>query len=88
MLIDTDPKLFGHYFPSNPHPFLAESFINHNKHKAETIIRLTDNTDKKDIGLVVGLKNSILQSPFSAPFGGFHFRNQIINISEIDRFLI
>ena len=30
----------------------------------------------------------MLLSPFSAPFGGFHFRNEQVYTTEIDAFLI
>ncbi len=40
------------------------------------------------IGLIAGIKNGVLQSPFSAPFGGFHFRNEIIYTGELDNYLI
>jgi hypothetical protein len=87
MLIEVNSKTYSQYFPVNPHPFLSEPFIELNKGKTERVIRLIPDTHKAVIGLIAGIKNGVLQSPFSAPFGGFHFRNEIIYISEIDSFL-
>lgn len=86
MLIEVNSKTYREYFPANPHPFISEPFIELNKGKAERVIRLVDNGDKAVIGLTAGINNGILRSPFSAPFGGFHFRKENIYISEIDQF--
>lgn len=87
MLIEVCSKRFAVHFPSDPHPFISESFIELNKGKAERIVRLIDDGKKPSIGLVAGVKDKILYSPFSAPFGGFHFSHEIIYINEIDYFL-
>jgi hypothetical protein len=87
MLVDTDNKIYRHYFPTSPHPFITESFLELNKRKTDRIVRLIEDREKKEIGLVVGVRNDVLHSPFSAPFGGFHFRNEIIYSSVIDNFI-
>jgi len=87
MLIEVDSKKYKHYFPIDPHPFISESFIELNKGKIERVIRLIDDGDRPSLGLVAGLNNGIIQSSFSAPFGGFHFRKDIMYISEIDKYL-
>lgn len=86
MLIEVDKKTFRYYFPNDVHPFISEGFIELNRTKVEEVIRLVVDSDNVSMGLVVGVKNGILLSPFSAPFGGFHFRNDAVYISEIDRF--
>lgn len=87
MLIEIDSKTYGSYFPDNPHPFISDPFIELNKSKTEKVIRLVDDSQRPLIGLIVGLKNGVLLSPFSAPFGGFHFQKENIYISEIDNFV-
>jgi len=87
MLIEVDSKTYSRFFPTNPHPFISEPFISLNGGKTEKIIRLIDDSDKPAIGLIAGIRNNVILSPFSAPFGGFHFRNEIVYIGEIDRFL-
>ena len=88
MIAETDMLVFKNMFPSDPHSFVSEEFIELNKGKTERVIRLVDvDKDRPVIGLVAGIKDGIISSPFSAPFGGFHFRNQNIYISEIDNFI-
>ena len=86
MLIEVDKITYGRYFPVSPHPFISESFIELNSGKTDKIVRLVEDVEEPVIGLVAGIKDGVLQSPFSAPFGGFHFRKENIYISEIDRF--
>jgi hypothetical protein len=87
MLIEVNSKTYSEKFSYDPHPFISEPFIELNKGKTERLIRLVGDSEKAVIGLIAGVKNGVLQSPFSAPFGGFHFRNEIIYISEIDSFI-
>jgi hypothetical protein len=87
MLIEVDPKVFKNRFPSDPHPFVSEGFLNLNKQKADRIVRLVEDTKKVSIGLVGGVKEGILKSPFSAPFGGFHFKNELVSVSEIENYI-
>ncbi len=88
MLIEVNAKQYCGFFPFNPHPFISDPFIELNKSKAERIIRLIGPDEKPAIGLVAGVKNGFIVSPFSAPFGGFHFKNETVYISEIDKFSI
>mgnify|MGYP007112146813 CR=1 FL=1 len=39
------------------------------------------------VGLLAGIRAGALLSPYSAPFGGFHFKKENVYISEIDRFI-
>lgn len=87
MLIDVDPKTYGRCFRSDPHPFVCAPFVDLNRGKVEQVVRLVREGDKPALGLVAGLKDRTLHSPFSAPFGGFHFRHELVYIGEIERFL-
>ncbi|MBN1386953.1 MAG: hypothetical protein JW965_00815 [Bacteroidales bacterium] len=87
MLIEVESKTFCNFFPTDPHPFISESFIELNKDKAQRIVRLVENTDRPEMGLIAGIKNGFILSPFSAPFGGFHFRKDIMYISEMDNYI-
>jgi len=87
MLIEVNSNTYHEHFPADPHQFISRPFIELNSGKAERIVRLIDDSGKAVIGLVAGINNGELQSPFSAPFGGFHFLKENIYISEIDRFL-
>jgi len=87
MITSVDSKAYRHYFQNDPHPFISNDFIEMNNNKVDSVVRLIDDGNRKMIGLVAGVKSTTLFSPFSAPFGGFHFRSEIIVISEIDRFI-
>lgn len=87
MLIEVDRQTFKSYFPGDPHPFISEGFIELNREKADSLIRLVWMTEKPVLGLVAAIRNGMMLSPFSAPFGGFHFRNEVVYASEIDSFL-
>lgn len=78
MIIDIAQKDYKKYFPQDPNPYISEDFINLYKHKVDKIVRLVDVGEDVSIGLVAGIKNNILCSPFSAPFGGFHYKNETI----------
>lgn len=87
MLIETDKITFKKFFRNDPNPFISEKFIELNRNKVESVIRLIDDSGDPSIGLVLGIKNGVVMSPFSAPFGGLHFRKDNIYITEIDRFI-
>lgn len=88
MLIEVDARTYQQYFPNDPHPFISETFTELNRRKVDRILRLANSHGKVSLGLVAGVKNRILLSPFSAPFGGFHFRNEILYVNEIDDFIL
>jgi hypothetical protein len=87
MLVHVDSVAYRKLFPVDPNPFISGVFIDLNKHKVTEVLRLISQEEKSIMGLVAGVRDGILKSPFSAPFGGFHFRNENIYISEIDRYL-
>ena len=87
MLVESGIISYRQYFPVDPNPFISEKFIELNRYKVDRVVRLVDDSSQPVIGLVAGIKNGILKSPFSAPFGGFHFRKENIYSGEIDRFL-
>lgn len=87
MLVEKDISTYRRYFPVDSNPFISERFIELNRDRVDRIIRLVDESGEPVIGLVAGIKDGILKSPFSAPFGGFHFRKENIYISEIDSFI-
>ena len=88
MLIETNAEAYRKCFPNDPNPFISESFIELNKDKVDRIVRLIGESSKVALGLVAGIKNLCIKSPFSAPFGGFHYRNDHLYISVIDDFIL
>ncbi len=87
MLVEVNDETFRKYFPADPHPFISNLFIELNKSKVDRIVRLVENIDKPEIGFVAGIRNNVLFSPFSAPFGGFHFKKENIYADKIDSFI-
>ncbi|MGQ1785695.1 hypothetical protein [Saccharicrinis sp. GN24d3] len=87
MLVEVSAKSFGQYFPTNPHSFNSEDFVELNINKIDKVIRLVEDVAKPEIGLVAGIKDNILLSPFSAPFGGFHFKKENMYSDKVDVFV-
>lgn len=87
MLIEVSKKNYDSHFPICNNPYISSNFIEINKNKVDKVVRLLENDYKVSIGIVAGIKDSILKSPFSAPFGGFHHRKENQYISEIDIFI-
>jgi hypothetical protein len=87
MLINVTRKSFRESFETDPHPFVSDGFIEVNKHKVDEVVRLIAEDEKVSMGLVGGIIDNTLRSPFSAPFGGFHFSHNQIHTGEIDRFM-
>jgi hypothetical protein len=87
MLIDATSHVYRERFNSDPHPFISDGFIEINKHKADQIVRLIEENGSNTIGLVGGIINNTLKSPFSAPFGGFHFNINELFMEEVSKFM-
>jgi len=88
MLIEVDSERFKDHFSKDPHPYISIPFTELNQHKIERVVYLVENKSNKiPIGLVAGINEGVLLSPFSAPFGGFHFKRNKIYIREIEHFL-
>lgn len=87
MLADLDAKAYKQLFRNDPHPFISDRFLELNREKCDNIVRLAEDKPKAALGLTAGVKDGTLHSPFSAPFGGFHFRNELVYTGEIDEFL-
>lgn len=55
-----------------------------NNFKADEVFYLLFRDDKVRLGIIVGVQNKVLKSPFSAPFGGFSFISDGIRIHYIE----
>ena len=87
MLVSVDSKRYQALFNNSPHPYLRNDFILLNKHKVDEVHWLVEDEQNASIGIIVGIKDDKMLSPFSAPFGGFHFRKDNQYISEIESFV-
>ena len=68
----------------NSHCFNNVHFINLVKDKTDDLSILLFSNSKKKLAIIFGVKNNIISSPFSAPFGGFVQLSSRITIEEID----
>lgn len=59
-------------FPEPMHVFNSPTFALHNRAKADDLhfVAILDDKGKPRFGIILGEKNGVLRSPFSAPFGG------------------
>ncbi|NLZ95109.1 MAG: hypothetical protein GX921_04700 [Bacteroidales bacterium] len=88
MLINISPSKYRLYFPQDPNPFVSEGFINLVKDKVDKVVRLIDSGKDVSIGLVAGVKNNALLAPFSAPFGGFHYKTEAVFYDRVYDFIL
>lgn len=86
MLVEVSKKEYRKYFPADFSPFVSEDFIALNEEKQDQVIRLIKKGEYS-IGLLVGLKEGVLKSPFSAPFGGFHYKHEHLAYELVYEFL-
>ena len=83
-IIEVGFKEYKNIFP-NPYQFYGSAnFAKLNEAKISKVHYLLFKEDKYRLGLTIGHHNSILCSPFSAPFGGFIYYNNPIRQVYID----
>jgi len=87
MLIEVDANDYKKHFQNKVNPFLKQDFINLNAKKVDKVVRLIQDQGKVTIGLIAGIKNNRLISPFSAPFGGFDYKKENAYIHELESFV-
>ncbi|WP_286846006.1 MULTISPECIES: hypothetical protein [unclassified Proteiniphilum] len=73
MLIEVSKEEYRKHFSTDSSPFITEQFVELVENKQDKILRLMKD-DNPSIGLLAGIKDGIMRSPFSAPFGGFHYK--------------
>ena len=87
MLLDLSEKEYFSRFTQAPHFFVSRGFLNTVVTKTEEIKYLVHEKSPYRIGLVLGVDNHSLTSPFSAPFGGFHYAHNKLYSTDIDTFI-
>ncbi|WP_289030016.1 hypothetical protein, partial [uncultured Algoriphagus sp.] len=83
-VIESTLKEFGNIFPNAFHVFGSAEFNHLNAAKVDEVFYLIFKDSKHRLGLVVGILDGIVKSPFSAPIGGFVFLNEEVKIHQID----
>lgn len=70
---EVSPTEYQSVFPVPPHVFAGVKFNELNSWKCEELRYLLFIEGRVRCGIILGLRDGILHSPFSAPFGGFTF---------------
>ncbi len=86
MLTEVTKDTYRRRFQSDPHPYISENFLELVLGNTDQIIRLMDEDDNS-IGLILGSREGSLSSPFSAPFGGFHYSHEYLTYEAIYSFV-
>ena len=75
---------YSEYFNKPTHVFNSAPFIEINSSKCARVFYLLFKDTKVRLGIVFGLRDQLLVSPFSAPFGGFESSSEAIKLQQID----
>jgi hypothetical protein len=86
-IIETNYLEYDEIFNKPIHQFNTGAFNNLNRYKTEKVHYLIFKDNKVRLGIIFGVKQNILHSPFSAPFGGFQNLNEDIGLEKIDLIL-
>lgn len=77
MLVEVSKEEYRRRFTTDPHPFVTEQFIALVGKKCDRVVRLMKEEDTS-MGIILGIKGDVAKSPFSAPFGGFHYSHEYL----------
>jgi len=83
-ITEVDWKEYNSIFSKPYHVFNSAAFNHINERKCEEVKFLVFKDTKYRVGFVAGVRNNQLISPFSAPFGGFTFLKEDIQIRQIE----
>lgn len=87
-IIKIDSKEYKNYFKLTYHIYNSVEFSELNKVKAEELYYFIFKDSKVRLGIILGKRDGILYSPFSAPFGGFSPMKDHISIDFIDNSIL
>ena len=87
MLYEVSREIYHNLFRQDLNLFISIRFIDLNKKKVDKLVYLVNDKNKASVGIVFGKKDNELLCPFSAPFGGFHYRHEKISPVIISDFL-
>ncbi|RYE13792.1 MAG: hypothetical protein EOP34_08045 [Rickettsiales bacterium] len=87
-IIESDWEEYDSIFNEPYHIFNRAKFNLLNKSKCEELKFLLFKDKKYRLGFIGGVRDTYLVSPVSAPFGGFSFLNNDIQITQIEQALL
>jgi len=83
-ILEVTPEIFDETFPNPNQIFNSGAFSKLNQSRFEKVHYLIFKDSKIRLGLILGLKEQVLLSPFSATFGGFENATDDIKLYQID----
>lgn len=83
-ILEVTPEVFDATFPNPNHIFNSGAFSKLNESRFEKVYYLIFKDTKTRLGIILGLRDQVLLSPFSATFGGFEFGNEDVKLYQID----
>lgn len=83
-ILEVTAQSYSAAFPNPTHVFNSSEFNVLNESKCESVYYLLFKDTKVRLGIIFGLRNNLLMSPFSAPFGGFLAISNDIKLYQID----
>jgi hypothetical protein len=83
-VVEVSSSFYSDPFPNAFHVFNSVAFNVLNESKCEKVYYLVFKDSKIRLGIIFGLRNNVLVSPFSAPFGGFLPANGGVKLSQIE----
>jgi len=83
-ILEVTPEVFDATFPNPIHIFNSGAFSALNESRFEKVYYLIFKDAKTRLGIIFGVRDNVLLSPFSATFGGFEFVNEDVKLYQID----
>ena len=83
-ICEVDATQYSEVFPKPYHVFNAAAFNAVNAYKCEQVFYLLFQDPKVRLGIIFGVRDTKLVSPFSAPFGGFEAISEDLRLQQID----
>lgn len=83
-ILEVDSVYYSQTFPKTAHVFNNVAFNAVNEYKCEKVYYLLFTDTKVRLGIIFGVRNNKLVSPFSAPFGGFEPLDDDIRLQYLD----
>lgn len=83
-LIEVSAEEFANIIPDSYHIYNSVGFAGINQAKCDELFYLLFKDRKYRLGLTAGIRDNMLLSPFSAPFGGFSFLKDDVQIAAIE----
>lgn len=83
-ILETNAEGYKKIFPSTYHIYNSVEFNLLNGERCDKILFLVFKDSRNRLGLIAGIKNNKLYTPFSAPFAGFSFVKENTSLLQLE----